>query len=98
MARVKVSLMTFSAFSFKNKTHFADRKYSPLSVSGVLCCLQAANICHKINFKLPIPIFLAVAQIKAVLENWLLTAFLPLLEKLIDECDVCVHVCVCCGS
>ena len=45
------------AFSFKNKTHFSDMKCGPLSVNGVPSCLQTANICHKINFKLPTPSF-----------------------------------------
>lgn len=63
LARVKANLMTFSAFSFKNKTHFSDMKCGLLSASSVLSCLQAANICHKINFKLYTSSFLGVAQL-----------------------------------
>lgn len=63
LARVKANLMTFSAFSFKKKTHFSDMKCGPLSANGVLSCLQAANICHKINLKLSASSFVGVAQL-----------------------------------
>lgn len=54
---VKANLMTFSAFSFKNKTHFSDMKCAHYLSMVFWVVFRQANICHKINFKLPTPSF-----------------------------------------
>lgn len=97
-ARVKANLMTFSAFSFENDTFL---RYETWSIICQWCSelSSAVNICHKINFKFSTPSFFRGSTDLGCLENWfLMTVFPPLLERFIDECNVCVYVCVCCGS
>lgn len=95
VARVKANLTTFSAFRFKNKTHFSDMKCGPLSVNGILSCLQAANICHKINFKLPTPcFFFRDGTNLACLENWFFMTVFCSCKKNSLMSVMCVYACM----